>query len=63
VYAEVAEAPADAEALAVVRADNDRAIASLRELVDESVSDAAATAHELYRVRELAEAPLYAYGH
>jgi hypothetical protein len=63
VYAEVAEMPADAATIAEVRADNDRAIASLRELVDESGSRAAATAHELYRVRELAEAPLYAYRH
>jgi hypothetical protein len=63
VYAEIAESPADAATLAEVRADNDRAIASLRELVDESGSAAAAIAHELYRVRELAEAPLYAYRH
>ena len=63
VYAEIAESPADAATLAEVRADNDRAIANLRELVDESGSAAAAIAHELYRVRELAEAPLYAYRH
>jgi len=59
VYAEVAELPGDAEVLAEVRADNDRAIRRLRELVDGGES-AAAVAHELYRVRELAEAPLYA---
>jgi hypothetical protein len=64
VYAEVAEAPDDAAVLAEVRADNDRAIAELREIVGRSGGDAAAaTAHELYRVRELAEAPLYAYRH
>ena len=63
VYAEVADSLADAEVLAGVRADNDRAIAQLRELVGQDVSSAAATAHELYRVRELAEAPLYAYRH
>jgi hypothetical protein len=63
VYGEVAESLADAEVLSEVRADNDRAIARLRELVGASGSSAAATAHELYRVRELAEAPLYAYRH
>jgi hypothetical protein len=59
VYAEVAEAFADVEVLTEVRADNDRAIAQLREAVGHSGNGAAATAHELYRVRELAEAPLY----
>ncbi|MBV8218440.1 MAG: hypothetical protein JO325_08240 [Solirubrobacterales bacterium] len=63
VYSEVAESPADAEVLAEVRADNDSAIAKLRELVGHDAGSAAATAHELYRVRELAEAPLYAYRH
>jgi hypothetical protein len=63
VYAEVAESPADTHVLSEVRGDNDRAIAKLRQLVSDSDSDAAATAHELYRVRELAEAPLYAYRH
>ena len=63
VYAEIAESFADAEVLSDVRADNDRAIAQLREIVGRSGSSAAATAHELYRVRELAEAPLYAYRH
>ncbi|MGO9496836.1 MAG: hypothetical protein ACLQA5_09030 [Solirubrobacteraceae bacterium] len=63
-YAEVAESPDDAEVLAKVRADNDRAIADLREIVGRSGGNgASATAHELYRVRELAEAPLYAYRH
>ena len=63
VYSKVAESPADAEVLAEVRADNDSAIAKLRELVGHDAGSAAATAHELYRVRELAEAPLYAYRH
>ena len=63
VYAEVAESLADAEVLAEVRADNNAAIARLRERVGRSGNGAAATAHELYRVRELAEAPLYAHRH
>jgi hypothetical protein len=63
VYAEVAESFADAAVLSEVRGDNDRAIAQLRGIVARSDSSAAATAHELYRVRELAEAPLYAYRH
>jgi len=63
VYAEVAESLADAEVLAEVRADNDAAVARLRERVGRSGNGAAATAHELYRVRELAEAPLYAHRH
>lgn len=61
VYAEVAEQDGDAEALAQVRAENDRAVEQLRELVG-SADDAAGVAHELYRVRELAEAPLYGSG-
>jgi hypothetical protein len=61
VYAEVAELEGDADVIAVVRADNDRAIASLHELVRRP-SAAADTAHELYRLRELAEAPLYGNG-
>jgi hypothetical protein len=63
VYAELAESDRDADVLAGVRADNDRAIAMLRELVSHPAAPAAATAHELYRVRELAETPLYANGH
>lgn len=62
VYSEVAEDEADIAALAQVRADNDRAIAQLREVVGHPDSPAAATAHELYRVRELVETPLYAHG-
>lgn len=61
VYAEVAERDGDAAALAQVRAENDRAVEQLRELVGGG-DDAAAVAHELYRVRELAEAPLYGSG-
>jgi hypothetical protein len=60
VYAEAAEDEQDSEVLAAVRADNDRAIARLRELVLDATASAAADAHELYRLRELAEAPLYA---
>lgn len=63
VYAEVAESLADAQVLSDVRADNDRAISQLRGVVGRNGSNAAAIAHELYRVRELAEAPLYAYRH
>jgi len=63
VYAEVAASPADIVVRAVVSADHDRAIAQLRELVGHDATSATATAHELYRVRELAEAPLYAYRH
>jgi hypothetical protein len=63
VYAVLAESPADAEVLAEVRADNDRAIVQLREFVGHDATSATAAAHELYRVRELAEAPLYAYRH
>jgi hypothetical protein len=59
VYAEAAEDERDCEVLATVRADNDRASARLRELVRETRAGAA-DAHELYRLRELAEAPLYA---
>jgi hypothetical protein len=60
VYGNVAEDAADAAALAQVTADNARAISKLRELVRHPEAPAAATAHELYRLRELAEAPLYA---
>jgi hypothetical protein len=59
VYAEIAELQDDVEVLSEVRADNDGAIARLREAVGYSGNGAAATAHELYRVRELAETPLY----
>jgi hypothetical protein len=59
VYAEVAELPADADVLAEVCADNDHAVARLSDVVDHSGNGATAAAHELYRVRELAEAPLY----
>lgn len=62
VYADVAESERDAEVVAEVRADNDRAIAKLRALLGQAQPSAAATAHELYRRRELAEAPLYATG-
>jgi hypothetical protein len=60
VYARVAERERDVEILAEVRADNDRAIGQLRGVVPHPEGPAAATAHELYRRRELAEAPLYA---
>jgi hypothetical protein len=59
VYAEVACGERDAEVLAEVRADNDRSIARLRDVVGQPEARSA-DAHELYRLRELAEAPLYA---
>lgn len=60
VYAEVAADDNDAAALAQVRADNERAVIRLREVVGRLDARAAADAHELYRLRELAETPLYA---
>jgi hypothetical protein len=62
VYAQVADDTRDAEVLALVRAENDRALARLRDIVRHPASPAAAHAHELYRLRELAETPLYANG-
>jgi hypothetical protein len=50
----------DAEVVDTVRADNDRTIAKLAPLVRER-GGPVAEAHERYRVRELAETPLYAY--
>ena len=61
VYAEVADDAADRAVLAEVRADNDAAIARLRTLVGGGPAPATADAHELYRMRELAETPLYAH--
>jgi hypothetical protein len=63
VYADAADDDGDAEVLASVRADNDRALRRLRDVVHDPAAPAAAHAHELYRLRELAEAPLYANGH
>jgi hypothetical protein len=52
----------DAAAIDQVRADVDRARAELRErAAGDGADTAAAEAHELYRVRELAEVPLYAH--
>jgi hypothetical protein len=50
----------DAAAIDTVRADVDRARAELRERAGAGGDALAAEAHELYRVRELAEVPLYA---
>jgi hypothetical protein len=61
VYAEVASDERDIAVLAEVHADNDRSIARLRAVVGQPAAPAA-DAHELYRVRELAETPLYANG-
>lgn len=60
-YAESA-AGADAEAIATVRADNERAIARLGELVGARGERLKAEAHERYRRRELVETPTYAHG-
>lgn len=62
VYADAAELDGDAEVLAAVSADNRRTIARLRELVRHPAPPRAAEAHELYRLRELAETPLYSNG-
>jgi hypothetical protein len=61
VYAEVAADQRDAAVLAEVRADNDRSISRLREVVAGPAAPAE-HAHELYRLRELVETPLYANG-
>jgi hypothetical protein len=60
VYAETAVDPSDAAVLSTVRADNDAALGRLREFTRHPDGPAAAAAHELYRLRELAETPLYA---
>jgi hypothetical protein len=59
VYRQAAEG-ADAEAIDTVRADVDDARAALRKHAGGRADALAAEAHELYRVRELAEVPLYA---
>jgi hypothetical protein len=50
----------DATAIDTVRADVDAARAQLRDRAGGDADAVAAEAHELYRVRELAEVPLYA---
>ena len=50
----------DAETIDAVRADVDDARAQLRDRAGAGARAAADEAHELYRVRELAEVPLYA---
>ena len=62
VYAEAAEDEGDTAVLSEVRADNGRSISRLREIVGQPMASAA-DAHELYRLRELAETPLYANGY
>jgi hypothetical protein len=51
----------DAETIDAVRADVDEARAQLRGRAGAGARAAADEAHELYRVRELAEVPLYAH--
>jgi hypothetical protein len=60
VYARAADDPDDDAVLSIVRADNDAALARLRGFTRRPDGPAAAAAHELYRLRELAETPLYA---
>jgi len=62
VYADAADA-ADLAAIEDVRADNDRNRAFLGELVGPDGARLAQEAHELYRMRELVEAPRYARGY
>jgi hypothetical protein len=52
---------ADADAIDTVRADVDDARALLRARAGACAASAADEAHELYRLRELAEVPLYAH--
>ncbi len=59
VYREAADGE-DAAALDTARADVDEARAELRARAGDVASRLADEAHELYRVRELAEVPLYA---
>jgi len=60
VYAGAAVDPDDDAVLSMVRADNEAALARLRDFTRRPDGPAAAAAHELYRLRELAETPLYA---
>jgi len=62
-YAGLAEDEADRAVLEQVRSENERSIARLRERVRNGGETAASAAHELYRLRELAEAPRYAGAH
>jgi hypothetical protein len=59
VYA-AAAGPEDAATIAAVRADVARMRATLRALCSPAAERLAAEAHELYRLRELVETPLYA---
>jgi hypothetical protein len=58
VYADAADA-ADLEAIRAVRADTDRTRATLRDMSSPVGARLADEAHELYRLRELAETPRY----
>ncbi len=59
VYADAADDPEDLVVIRQVGADNDRARELIRVLVGDRAVAAADEAHELYRVRELAETPGY----
>ncbi len=61
VYAGVAEWPEDAAVIAEVRDDTTVARLALRSLAGPAAARLADEAHELYRLRELAETPLYAH--
>jgi hypothetical protein len=60
VYAGVAEWPEDVAVIAEVRADTAAARAALRGMAGPRAAALADEAHELYRLREIAETPLYA---
>jgi hypothetical protein len=60
VYRGAAATGEDADAIDTVRAEVDGARARLRERAGSGADALAAEAHERYRVRELAEVPLYA---
>ena len=63
VYRDAADpGAADAATIDAVRADVERMRIALRPLVDSESARLADEAHELYRVRELVETPLYAHG-
>ena len=60
VYADAADDPEDLRVVEQVAVDNDRARELIRVLVGDRAAAGVEEAHELYRVRELAETPGYA---
>lgn len=63
VYAEAARDPDDLAVIQSVAADNDRTRATLRDMAGPGGARLADEAHELYRVREIAETPRYLLDH